>query len=72
MVFLAAVAQVSGVLERRLPELAMAACGGMVDLFGLRVECDALAADVDLDRLGEAVEEALEGSDEGSLLVAAA
>ena len=68
---LAELAQEGGVLERRLPELAIAACGGMLDLFGLRVECDALAADVDLDRLGEAVEEALEGGDEGGLLVRA-
>ena len=71
-VAVAELAQEGGVLERRLSEPAVAACGGVLDLFGLRVECDALAADVDLDRLGEAVEEALEGGDEGGLLVRAA
>ena len=37
-VVLAELAQEGGVLERRLPELAIAACGGVLDLFGLRVE----------------------------------
>lgn len=58
-------------IERRPPKTWRAARGGVFDLLGLRAERDPLAADVDLDRIGEPVQEPFEGSDVGGLLVRA-
>jgi hypothetical protein len=64
----AELAKEAGVVERRGFESRAGVRGCCLDLFCVGAQRDAFAADVDLHRLGEAVEEALEGGDKRCLL----